>query len=75
MKTDNENKDPTTTDKMLDKAADTINWWTKVSRINADDAVSIVLLKIMMRIIGIIFLIIISPFAILGLIIGFLTVF
>ena len=72
---ENDNNDPTTTDKMLDKAADTINWWTRVSRINADDAVSVVLMKVMMRIVGIIFLIIISPFAILGLIIGFLTVF
>jgi len=77
MKTSDENdkKDPTATDKMLDKAADTINWWTKISRINEHDAISVVVMKIMMRITGIIFLIIISPFAIMGLIIGFLTVF
>ena len=77
MKTSEEQdkNDPSATDKMLDKAADTINWWTKISRINADDAVHIAFMKIMMRIVGIILLIIISPFAILGLIIGFLTVF
>ena len=77
MKTSDEQdkNDPTTTDKMLDKAADTINWWTKISRINADDAIYIAFLKILMRIVGIILLLIISPFAIMGLIIGFLTVF
>ena len=72
---ENENKDPSATDKMLDKAADTINWWTRISRINAEDAVHVVAMKVMMRIVGIILLIIISPFAIMGLIIGFLTVF
>ena len=72
---ENENKDSSAADKMLDKAADTINWWTKISRINADDAMTTVALKVLMRIVGIILLILISPFAIMGLIIGFLTVF
>ena len=75
MKDAKKNNNPSTTDKMLDKAADTINWWTRISRINAEDAIYIVGLKVLMRIVGIILLIIISPFAIAGLIIGFLTVF
>ena len=63
-------KKPSSTDKMMNKAADTFNWWNRISKINNDDPIWIGAIKILIRIIGILILLAISPFVILGLIVG-----
>jgi len=63
-------KKPSASDKMLDKAANTLNWWNKISTINKDDSLLMGFTKIMIRILGILILLAISPFVILGLIVG-----
>lgn len=73
MKYKNENKPdqkPSATDKMMDKAANSLNWWNKAATINDDDSIWVGFTKVVIRIIGILFLIAISPFVILGLIVG-----
>ncbi len=67
---ENSEKKPSTSDKMLGKAADTLNWWNKISSINEDDSLGVGILKIGIRILGILILLAISPFVILGLIVG-----
>lgn len=73
MKKDENNsskKESSKTDKMMDKAADTFNWWNKMATINKDDSIFVGFCKIILRVIGILFLLAISPFVILGLIVG-----
>lgn len=60
-------------DKMLDKAATTLNWWNRAASINADDPFWVGVIKIGIRIIGILILLAISPFVIIGLILGFIA--
>ncbi len=60
-------------DKMLDKAAETLNWWNRIASINADDPFWVGVIKIGVRIIGILILLAISPFVIIGLILGFIA--
>lgn len=72
-KTPPKDKKQNTSDKMLDKAADTLNWWNRLASINADDPFWVGLIKIGIRIIGILIMLAISPFVILGLILGFIA--
>ena len=53
---------------VLEKTAQTFRWWNKLSTINAEDPIIITIMKIGIRIIGILFLIAISPLVILGII-------
>ena len=69
------NEKPSSSDKMMDKAADSLNWWNRAATINEDDSIWIGFTKIVIRIIGILFLIAISPFVILGLIVGMTAAF
>ena len=66
-------EDNGTGNKMLDKAADTLGWWNRLATINADDPLWVGAIKIGIRVIGILILIAISPFVILGLILSFLV--
>jgi len=78
MENKNENKPDEKTsasDKMMDKAADSLNWWNKAATINEDDSIWVGFTKIVIRIVGILFLIAISPFVILGLIVGITAAF
>lgn len=78
MKYKNENesdKNISSTNKMMDKAADSLNWWNRAATINDDDSIWVGFLKIVLRIIGILFLIAISPFVIIGLIVGMTAAF
>ena len=78
MKNQNEkeqNKKPSTSDKMMDKAADSLNWWNRAATINEDDSIWVGFTKIVIRVIGILLLIAISPFVILGLIVGITAAF
>ena len=68
-------KNTSGTDKMMDKAADSLNWWNRAATINEDDSIWVGFTKIIIRIIGILFLIAISPFVILGLIVGITAAF
>lgn len=65
-----EKKEASSTDKMFDKAANTLNWWNKMATISEDDSLLVGFTKIVIRIIGILILLAISPFIILGLIVG-----
>ncbi|MFK8008648.1 MAG: hypothetical protein AB8H03_19980 [Saprospiraceae bacterium] len=69
------NKKPSASDKMMDKAANSFNWWNRVATINEEDSIWIGFTKIIIRVIGILFLIAISPFVILGLIVGITAAF
>ena len=69
-----ENKTPEkkkdATDKVLDKATSTYNWWNDLATIKPDDSMIVGFFKILIRVLGILFLLAISPFVILGLIVG-----
>ena len=73
--TENENNEPEkkekATDKMMDKAADTFNWWNRMATLHEDDPIYIGFLKVMIRIVGIVIMVAISPFVLLGLIVAF----
>lgn len=73
--TENENNEPEkkekATDKMMDKAADTFNWWNRMATLHEDDPIYIGFFKIMIRIVGIVIMVAISPFVLLGLIVAF----
>jgi len=72
-----ENEKPTpekkekSTDKMMNKAADTFNWWNRMATLQEDDPIYIGFFKIMLRVIGIVIMITISPFILLGLFVAF----
>jgi uncharacterized membrane protein len=66
---------PSASDKIMDKAADKLNWWNRAATINEDDSMWVGFTKIVIRIIGIILLIAISPFVIIGLIVGMTAAF
>lgn len=63
-----------TTDLMLDKSMDAFKWWNNLATLNKEDSIPMSLVKIGIRIVGIIVLIAISPIAIVALIIAFMTV-
>jgi len=73
MKPDTPDKKPSATDKMMDAAAERFNWWNRAASINSDDPVWVMVIKIGIRIIGILFLLAISPFVIIGLILGIIA--
>lgn len=58
---------------LLDKTAETYEWWNRLSTINADDPIWLNFLKIGFRIIGILFLIAISPLVLLGIFFAFIA--
>ncbi|MFT6319837.1 MAG: hypothetical protein ACJAT4_000754 [Granulosicoccus sp.] len=66
---------PSASDKIMDKAADKLNWWNRAATINEDDSMWVGFTKIVIRIIGILLLIAISPFVIIGLIVGMTAAF
>ncbi len=61
-------------DQMVDKAAATFKWWNNLATLNKEDSLSMSLVKISIRIVGIVILIAISPIAIIALIIAFMAV-
>ena len=63
-----------TTDLMLDKSMDAFKWWNNLATLNKEDSIPMSLVKIGVRIVGIIVLIAISPIAIVALIIAFMAV-
>lgn len=66
---------PSASDKIMDKAADKLNWWNRAATINEDDSMWVGFTKIVIRVIGILLLIAISPFVIIGLIVGMTAAF
>ena len=61
-------------DQMVDQAAATYKWWNNLATLNKEDAIGMTLVKILVRIIGIIIMIILSPIAMIALFIAFLAV-
>lgn len=51
-----------------------LEWWKRLYTINSDDYILAIMIKVLIRIVGIVILIALSPFAILGVIIAFLFV-
>lgn len=54
-----------------DKIKEAYRWWDNLATLNAEDPLWLGAIKIGVRVIGIIILLIISPFALLAIIIGF----
>lgn len=61
-------------DQMVDKAAATYKWWNNLATLNKEDAFGMTVAKILIRIVGIILMIILSPIAMIALFIAFLAV-
>lgn len=57
-------------DKVLEKTSELYQRWNRLSSINADDPLWLGAIKIGIRILGILFLLAISPFVLLGLFLG-----
>ncbi len=60
-------------DKLFDKILDIHQWWNHLAAIDKNDSILMSMSKILLRIVGIVVFLIISPFAILGIIIAFLV--
>ena len=61
-------------DQMVDKGLETFKWWNNLATLNKEDSIPMSLVKISIRIVGVIVLIAISPIAIIALIIAFMAV-
>jgi len=59
------------TDKMMNKATDTYNWWNNMVTLKEEDPIYLGFFKIMLRVIGIVIMIGISPLVIFGLFVAF----
>lgn len=69
-----EEKNKKVGDAMLDKATETYKWWNNLATLNKEDSIPLSMLKISIRIVGIVVLIALSPIALLAVFIAFLTV-
>lgn len=59
------------TDRMvLEKISKTLKWWNHAAAIHAEDKIIVIALKLGIRITGIVVLVALSPFALLGLILA-----
>lgn len=73
----NKNEDDThkkVSDQMIDKGLETFKWWNNLATLNKEDSIPMSLIKISIRVVGIIIMIAISPIAIIALIIAFMAV-
>ncbi len=70
-----ENSSQDKTDKVLNKALESYKWWNNLSKLNAQDPIWLSVLKLGARLIGVLFLLAISPLIILGLIVGITAAF
>lgn len=61
-------------DQMIDKGLETFKWWNKLATLNKEDSIPMSLVKISIRVVGIVIMIAISPIAIIALIIAFMAV-
>lgn len=68
-------KEPSLSDKILDKLLSIFKWWNGLATLNADDPILLGFFKIFIRLVGIIILIIMSPFVLLALFVAFTAVF
>lgn len=57
-----------------DRAAETYQWWNNLATINAEDPFLVGVVKIGVRLIGIVVLLALSPIILLGIIIAFFAV-
>lgn len=55
---------------VLEKTIQAIKWWNNIASIKAEDPILLLLLKVAIRLIGIVIMIALSPFAILGFILA-----
>ncbi len=67
-----------TTDKksgnqVMNKATETYEWWNNLATLNPEDSIGLSIMKIGIRVIGIIFLIAISPVVLAGALIAFMA--
>jgi hypothetical protein len=60
---------------MNDQLESIFKWFEGLSKINKEDSVGLMIVKVLLQIIAVLFLIAISPLVILGLIIAFIAVF
>lgn len=58
---------------LLEKTSETFEWWNRLSTINAEDPIWLSFLKVGFRIIGILFLVAISPLVLLGIFFAFIA--
>jgi len=63
-------KKPGATDKVLGKATSTYNWWNELATIQEDDSFIEGFFKVLIRVLGFLVLLAISPLVILGLVVG-----
>jgi len=62
------------TDVVLDKSMEAFKWWNNLATLNKEDSIPMSMVKIGIRIVGVIVLIALSPIAIIAVMIAFLTV-
>jgi len=55
---------------VLEKISKMIQWWNHAAAIHAEDKIIIIALKLGIRLVGIVVLVTLSPFALLGLILA-----
>ena len=68
------NSEKKAADVLIDKATESFNWWNNLATLNKEDSILMTIFKISIRIVGIIIMIAISPFALIGLIVAFMAV-
>lgn len=61
-------------EEIAEKAQAAYRWWDDLARLNAEDPVWLMLGKIGIRVVGILLLLVLSPFILLGLAMAFIVV-
>lgn len=69
-----EKKQPNAGEELADKMKDAYRWWDNLASLNENDPLWLGGIKIIIRIVGILILLAISPFALLAIIVAFLAV-
>jgi len=60
-------------DVLLNKATDSFKWWNNLATFNQEDALVMTLFKISVRVVGVVLMILLSPFALVALIVAFMA--
>jgi len=59
---------------LMDKATDSYKWWDNLATFNKEDSMGMTIFKISIRGVGVIVMLLLSPFAIVALMVAFMAV-
>jgi len=72
LNTSKSNKDAVNV--LMDKATDSYKWWDNLATFNEEDSIGMTIFKISIRAVGVIVMLLLSPVALVAIIIAFMAV-